>query len=133
MSTEEADARLLLTRSIMNLLTDWGLSPKDIVNVLEIEGVSTRHIDRYRRDTAFPDTPDINERIEHLVGISEGLRTAYPHSRQAGKNWMQKPQTRLGRKAPLALIVNDGLRGIKSVRCEIDCVFAWDQVNKGFQ
>ncbi len=131
---DELDAgyRLELTRSIMNLLMDWGLSPRDIVNVLEIKGVSVRHIERYRRTTPFPEDPALDEKIEHLVGISEGLRTAYPHSRQAGKNWLQKPQPRLGRRAPLAVIVNEGLNGIKSVRAELDCAFAWDQVNKGF-
>jgi hypothetical protein len=131
MNTDDENYRRELTRAIMKLMNSWGLSARDIHTALGLE-IPFRQMERYNTGTAFPDNDDLNERIEHLVGISEGLRTAYPHSPKAGVFWLQKPHIRLGHRAPLVAIVNDGLSGMKMVRAELDCTFGWEQTNLAY-
>ena len=132
-SEKEGGERRKLTQSIMFLLSDWGLSPKDICSVLEIPGVKARHIDRFHRGDVFPDLPDVNQRIEHLIGIAEGLRLAYPHNYRMGKHWLTQRNRRCGNRPPLELIVTDGVNGLVNVRAQIDCTFAWSEIDSAFK
>ena len=131
MDTDHEQYRVELTRAIMRMMQSWGLSTRDIHTALGLD-IPFRQMERFNMGMAFPDNDDINERIEHLVGISEGLRTAYPHNASAGINWLKKPINRLGNRPPLTAIVNDGLAGIKMVRAELDCTFGWEQTNQAF-
>ena len=131
MNTDDENYRKELTRAIMRMMMGWGLSPRDIHTALGLE-VPFRQMQRFTTGVAFPECEDLDEKIEHLVGISEGLRTAYPHSSRAGVFWLQKPHNRLGNRAPLAAIVNDGLSGMKMVRAELDCTFGWEQTNLAY-
>lgn len=131
MNTDDEQYRIELTRAIMRMMHSWGLSSRDIHNALGLD-TPFRQMERFNTGMAFPDTDDLNERIEHLVGISEGLRTAYPHNTSAGISWLKKPINRLGNRPPLTAIVTDGLAGIKMVRAELDCTFGWEQTNLAY-
>jgi len=121
-----------LTQNVMFLLTDWGLSPKDICAVLDIPGVKVRNIDRFLRGEAFPDHPEVNQRIEHLLGIAESLRLAYPHNARMGKHWLSQRNRRCGNRPPLEMMVSDGINGLINVRAQIDCTFAWSEIDSAF-
>jgi hypothetical protein len=67
----------------------------------------------------------VRERVEHLLGIAEALRTAYPHNRQAGAIWLNRVNYRFDDRTPLAAMVEDGIVEILAVRMHLDCAYDW--------
>lgn len=122
--TEEE--RVALARAIMAILDKWGLSAADQVQLLNLpDKTPTRMLRRYRDDTPLPDTAEVNERLEHIIGIADALRTSYPHNPSMGLIWMKQRNKRFNRRAPVRVMVEDGMDGIISVRSHLDCAFDW--------
>ncbi len=72
--------RVALTRAIVGLLDGWGVSAADQVELLALpEGIRPGAIRQFRQGKPFPDDARVMERIEHLIGIADALRTSYPH------------------------------------------------------
>ena len=118
--------RIVLTRSIVNLLDGWGVAAADQVLLLALpEGTRPGAFRQFRQNTPFPEDPVIMERIEHLVGIADALRTSYPHNSRMGGIWMNKVNHRFENRKPLAAMLQDGLAGIIAVRTHIDCAYDW--------
>lgn len=118
--------RVEFTRSVMHILDDWGLSASEQIGLLALPaGTRTRALRRYREDTPFPDSDAVMERIDHIVGIYDALRTSYPHNPQMGTYYMQKPHRRFDGRAPLQAMLEDGLDGLVAVRCHFDCAYDW--------
>ncbi len=124
MSEEE---RMVLTRSTMQLMDDWGLQGREILLVLDMpESVKARGLARYRDDTPFPEDPGLMKRIEFLLRISEALRTTFPTNPQMRARWMRQANRHFGRRPPLAVILESGESGLVSVLAHLDCTYAWD-------
>ncbi len=118
--------RIYLTRSVINLLESWGLGFSDQLAVLALPSeFTTRSMRRFSTDTPFPDDAEVLERIEHLIGIADALRTTFPRNPQMGPLWMHRRNKAFRRRTPLALMVEDGLAGVIAVRTHLDCTFAW--------
>ena len=128
MSEEKASYRLILTRNLMDMMTDWGLTMEHIKSVLALD-TPTRKMERFRSEEPFPNEPEVNTRIEHIVGIAEGLGAAYPQNPKMAKVWLQRPHRKFAKRAPLEVMVVDGMNGLIYVRAEIDCTFAYDATN----
>ncbi|GBE09979.1 hypothetical protein BMS3Bbin12_02106 [bacterium BMS3Bbin12] len=126
------EERVTVARGIMRLLERWGVDPEDQRTILGLsEDIRIRHLRRFRDDTPFPDTPEISERVEHLVGIADALRTACPRDPTRGALWINTPHRRFARRTPLATMIEDGLSGITAVRSELDCTYARRPVGLG--
>lgn len=122
------EERLSLTRSLMETLQSWGASAKDQVILLGLPADTRgRSLRCYHEDTPLPDDPVVNEHVYHLVGITQALHTTYPTNQHMAKRWMNNPHRRFARGTPLSVMLTRGLSGIKSVRAELDCTYAWDQ------
>ena len=67
------------------------------------------------------------ERLEHIVGIADALRTTFPRNYRMASQWMLSPHKRFDGMSPTAVIVSKGLRGLMMVRAQLDCSFAWEQ------
>jgi len=120
------EERAALARGIMSILDKWGLSAVEQVKLLNLpEKTPTRMLRRYRDDTPFPDIKEVNERLEHIIGIADALRTTYPHNPSMGLIWMKQKNRRFHRRAPVSVMVEDGLDGIIEVRSHLDCAFDW--------
>lgn len=120
------EERAALARGIMSILDKWGLSASDQVSLLNLpDKTPTRMLRRYRDDTPLPDTKEVNERVEHIIGIADALRTSYPHNPSMGLVWMKQKNKRFQRRAPVSVMVEDGLDGIVAVRSHLDCSFDW--------
>lgn len=118
--------RAALARGIMSTLDKWGLNAAQQVTLLNLpDKTPTRMLRRYRDDTPFPDTREVNERVEHIIGIADALRTSYPHNPSMGLIWMKQRNKRFSRRSPVSVMVEDGLEGIVSVRCHLDCSYDW--------
>lgn len=115
-----------LTRLIMTILDEWGLSAAEQLKVLNLpEKTPTRALRKYRNGAPFPKTPEVYQRLEHIVGIFEALRTSYPHNRQMAMIWMNKCNRHFVTRPPIAVISEDGLQGLVQVRAHLDCTFDW--------
>lgn len=123
MSHEEC---VSLARSIMAILDDWGLNAKQLAFILDLpKGIPTRALRRYRENTPFPQDASVYERVEHIIGIAEALRTTYPHNPPMGTLWMRQANKRFDDRSPLQKIVTEGLEGLVAVRSHLDCAYDW--------
>lgn len=118
--------RVHLTRSIIGMLEGWGISGPELVTILALpDDTGPLGMRKFQMDTPFPDDPDVLERIEHLIGIADALRTTFPHNPQMGPLWMHRRNKHFRRRTPVAIMLEDGLSGVIAVRTHLDCSFAW--------
>lgn len=116
-----------LASMIIQLLDTWEVNSNDQLSLLSLpEKTPVRAIRKYRQCTPFPEDESINERLEHIVGIAEALRTTYPRNGNMGAQWMNKPHQRFNGKSAIRMMLDDGLKGFITVRAHLDCAFAWE-------
>lgn len=126
MSEMTEEERIQLTRGVLDMLDDWGISGKDQLLLLGMVDAPAREIRQLRENRPFPDSPEVMQRVEHLICIADALRTTYPFSRRMGKLWMNKPNRKFRRRTPAVTMVEDGIVGLISVRSYLDCSYSWD-------
>lgn len=118
--------RIALTRAVVGLLDSWGVRAADMVSLLALpEGTRPGAIRQFRQSTPFPESAAVMERIEHLIGIADALRTSYPHNAHMGNIWLNRANHRFDDRTPLAAMLEDGLVGIIAVRTHLDCAYDW--------
>lgn len=116
-----------LTRSIMAILDSWGLKGEAQMAVLDLpNGIPLRSLRRYRDNTPFPDSEQVFIRVEHIVGITDALRTTYPHNPPMGILWLQQKNKQFQDRIPLQIILDGGLNGLEEVRAHLDCAYDWE-------
>jgi len=126
MSLISNEDQLVRTQTIMDLLISWNLSAKDQINLLGLpSSTKERHMQRYQQGDVLPQSGDVNERIDHLFGIGDALRTSYPHNELMGALWLTTKHRRFNNEAPLQVMLGQNLPGILSVRAHLDCAFDW--------
>ncbi len=127
MNEEEIEERKALTRRTMALLEAWGLSAKDICTILSLpDTVKPRAVARFREDAPFPDDADVNRRVAYLMRIEQALHTYFPRNPEMRFIWVKRGNKQFGKKAPMAVMVEEGDSGLISVLSHLDCTFAWD-------
>ena len=108
-------------------MDDWGLESKQIIKLLDLpRNIRTRHLDKFRNGDAFPESVETQQRIEHIAGIADALRTSYPRNMHMASRWLNTPHRRFKNRTPLATMV-DSESGLLEVRSELDCAYAWDK------
>jgi hypothetical protein len=121
------DDRSQLARLIVALLDEWGLSAADQVALLSLpEGTRSGAIRQHRQGAPFPADATVAERIEHLIGIADALRTTYPRNIHMGAIWVNTVNHRFDNRTPLAAMLADGLNGLLAVRVLLDCAYDWN-------
>ena len=115
-----------ITRT-MHLLEGWGLGARDITVILQLpDSVKSRNVVRFREEEPFPDEPQVNRRVAYLLRIEEALHTYFPRNPEMRNLWVKRGNKQFGRRAPIAVMVEDGESGLISVLSHLDCTFAWD-------
>ncbi len=123
------EQRVGFARAIIAMLDHWGFSAADQVNVLALPaGTMPTMIGQFRENMALPDDPRVSERIEHLAGIADALRTTYPLNAAMDAIWMNTANRRFDGRTPLEVMVSDGLSGVIAVRAYLDCTFDWGRL-----
>ena len=115
------------TRAVMRYLDTWKLSSEQIISLLSLpEDIRTRHLAHFRNGLkAFPDDKNTWNGVDHIIGISEALRTTFPFSDEMRLAWIRKPHRRFKQQTPLAVMLDEGVSGLLKVRIDIDCAFGW--------
>lgn len=128
MSEVSHEERLTITRRTMDLLEGWGLGARDIIQILSLpETVKVRAVARFREDEPFPDVPEVDRRVAYLMRIEEALHTYFPLNPEMRSMWVKRGNRQFGKRAPIAVMVEGGERGLVLVLSHLDCTFAWDQ------
>lgn len=130
MSTDnhaEDQKRIDLTLRVMEVLSNWGLSASQQAEILAVpSSVRSRHMHQYKEGVPLPQGDEIDVRIDHILGISDALRTSYPLNLEMGSYWMKQSNAkRFNNRAPLHCILEDGLEGLIAVRVHLDCAYDW--------
>ncbi len=123
------DERKDVTRGVMSFLDGWKLSSEQAFAVLGLQNVAkVRHVQSYRTgERAFPDGPDLMNRLDHIIGIADALRTTFPFSDSMRLRWMNKPHRRFKKNTPMSVILSDDntSNGLLKVRMEVDCAYGY--------
>ena len=120
------EQKIEFTRRVIDMLDDWGLDDSQQVQILGLpEETRSRQIRKFRNETPFPEDANLMERIEHLVGIADALRTSYPTNAAGGSMWMNRRNSRFQDRTPLAAMLEDGMRSIVAIRIHLDCSYDW--------
>ena len=122
------DELKFLTQGVMTYLDSWQLTTDEIIIILGMqELIKTRQLAGFRSGSrVFPESPEILIRVDHIIGIADGLRTTYPLSDQMRQIWLTKPHRRFQRKTPLSVMLNDPTpNGLLRIRMEVDCNYAY--------
>jgi hypothetical protein len=118
--------KVRVSRAMMGLFDDWRIDGADRVRLLGLPaGTRPRQLRRYREGTPLPDDPRVWERVEHLLGIADALRTTFPLNEQMGTLWIRQRNRRLGQRSPLDTMLERGLEGVVEVRSQLDCAYDW--------
>jgi len=121
------EQKMLRTEKVMSAVDEWGLSGEQILVILDFPDTErSRHLQKYRKDTPFPDDEKVNTRLTYLLGIIDALRTTFPRNLQMGARWMAEPHIRLKNRPPLQAMLEDGELGVVAVLSELDCAYAWE-------
>lgn len=119
--------KLSRTLKVMSAIDQWGLSGQQILTLLDMpSGERSRHLQKYRTDTAFPDDDKVNNRVAYLLGIIDALRTSFPRNLQMGARWIKQPHRRFNNRTPITTMLEDGETGVVAVLSELDCAYAWE-------
>lgn len=125
------ETRIELARLIMSLLDAWGLSNAEKINILDFpDSVRVRSVRQYSNGKPLPDVPEVLERVDHIVGIADALRTSYPLNERMPAFWLNKTNRLFGNRTPLSCMLEDGLDGIVAVRVHLDCAYDWEISDK---
>jgi len=120
------EQKLDFTRSVIEMMDDWGLQDSEQIMLLGLpDDTRSRQIRKFRNDTPLPEEDIVLERVEHLMGIADALRTSYPTNAMGGSMWMNRRNSRFQDRTPLQAMLEDGIRGIVAVRIHLDCAYDW--------
>jgi hypothetical protein len=123
--------RVELARLVMLLLDEWGLSNADKINILSFpDSQRVRSMRQYYNGKPLPEDSDVMQRVEHIVGIADALRTSYPLNDRMPSFWLNKTNKLFGDRTPLDCMLQDGLDGIVAVRVHLDCAYDWEISDK---
>ena len=120
------DERMALTLGIVGLLDHWGANAEGQISILALPaGTRPGAMRHFRKMTPFPNDRKVLERIEHLLGIADALRTAHPRNANMDAIWMNRPNRLFDQRTPLDVMIEDGLDGVVAVRVHLDCAYDW--------
>ena len=124
-STQENNS-IELTQAVMHALDDWKLDGEHILSVMALPAdIKVRHLAQFRKSRAFPDTPEVNERLRHVLGIIDALSTSYPTNPRMSLFWMTRSSKKFDDRSPIQVIVEDKLEGLITIRKHLDCSYDW--------
>lgn len=120
------DNSVELTIAVMHALDDWKLDGEHILSVMALpKDIKIRHLAQFRKSRAFPDIPEVNERLRHVLGIIDALSTSYPTNPRMSLFWMTRTSKKFDDRSPIQVIVEDDLEGLITIRKHLDCSYDW--------
>ena len=122
-STEEQRSKL--AREVMSIMEQWRLAVEDQKSLLGLnEKGAGRALAKYRSGYAMPDDELLLERCRHIIGIHNSFHLLYPRNPNAPRQWL-KTKNRHFAPSPLAVMLDEGINGMRRVWHNLDCTSQW--------
>ncbi len=117
----------VLTHNVLDCMDEWNISAEEMLSLLGLtDSIRPRQLNSYRNgDRTFPSQAEVLQRIDHITGITDALRTTFPFSTQMRVMWLQKPHRRFQKRTPLTVMLDEGSNGLQKVRVEVDCTYGY--------
>ena len=120
------EQQIEFTQLIMNMLDEWGVSHGNKIILLALpDQIRTRAVRRFYDGEVLPDNPAVLERIDHLMGIADALRTSFPLNGHMASFWLNQKNHRFDNQTPLDFMLEGGLQNVVAVRAHLDCAWDW--------
>jgi uncharacterized protein (DUF2384 family) len=124
--TMSHDERAALTRTVLAVLSRWGVEPMDQCRLLGLPAADAgRHYRHLRMGGALTEGREVWERIALLLRLENALGQVFPHSGLSADLWVTTPRAKLGNRTPLDLMLEGGLDGIRRVERSLDNLYAF--------
>ena len=128
MQSLSIEEKVKFAKSIMAMLDNWGVSNENKIRLLALPAdVRTRTVRRFYDDKALPETSQVIQRLDHLLGIADAIRTSFPLNEQMAAFWLNKKNHRFENKTPLDFMLQGGTENVIAVRAHLDCAWDWKQ------
>ena len=119
------EQRVTLTEQVMGLFDEWGIGKREQLTLLGIDG-KERMLTQFKYGTPVPDEQPVLQRVRHLIGIGDALFHNFPRAKAGGGVWLRNTNKYLTKRPPLAIMLEDGIPGLKQVWTNLDCTQGWD-------
>lgn len=122
------EEKILLTKKVMTMLDDWGVSHENKILLLDLPPeIKTRNMRRFYIDRPLPENKQVIQRLEHLLGIADAIRTSYPRNGEMAAFWLNKKNQRFENKTPLDFMLQGGTQQVIAIRAHLDCAWDWNE------
>lgn len=108
---EDPEALQAVTEAVLALLDRWGVESVNQAALLGLPDISA-----LRRGSPLAKEPSVLERAGHLLAIDRALQTLHPYTPTSRDRWISLPQAGFDSRSALALMLEEGVEGIKTVR-----------------
>lgn len=115
-------------RAVMALFDQWHIDAADGRALLGVpDDTRSRTLAQYRQGASpLPDDAQIMARVKHFLSIEQSLDFMFPHNPALANYWITTESPRFGDRAPLQLMLDEGLAGIQAVAGHLDNSGTWD-------
>ena len=121
-------SKIEFTKSIMAMLDNWGVSHENKILLLDLPPeIRTRAVRRFYIDKPLPETGEVLQRLDHLLGIADAIRTSFPLNGQMAAFWLNKKNNRFDDMTPLDFMLQGGTENVIAIRAHLDCAWDWKQ------
>ncbi len=120
--------RLQLAQQVVAILISWDLCNEDQMALLGLPPeTKPRQMSHYRQGSRpLPEDEGVLERVQHILGIQESLDRLFPLNRNMPRFWIRNRSKLFRYRAPLELMLTEGLAGMGRVWSQIDCTRHWE-------
>ena len=108
---KDPEARAALVEAIFALFERWHVHELNQARLLGVDSVS-----EIKRNKFPDDASQVLENIGQLLAIDRALFKFFPYEPTARDQWVFVPQSKLGNETPFAIMLEQGLEGIRKVR-----------------
>ncbi len=116
----DKEHRVKLTKIIMNLLDEWGLSTAQQLRLLGLRETSRNMLIRYRNNqSVMPYEQDKLDRMGIMLAIYKNLYDLYPENENIRKLWIHKKNKNFDGQKPIAVMLS-GIFGMADVMRYLD-------------
>lgn len=123
-----SEQKIEFTKSIMAMLDNWGVSHENKILLLDLPPeIRARAVRRFYIDKPLPETGEVLQRLDHLLGIADAIRTSFPLNGQMAAFWLNKKNNRFDDMTPLDFMLQGGTENVIAIRAHLDCAWDWKQ------
>lgn len=120
------EERCRLSVLVMAVLDTWKVERTDQLHLLGMAAGRGRELARLRNGNPFPEDDAVFERARHILGIDDALQVIFPRNGNMSAFWLTNPNNRQFGRAPVEVMLDEGLAGMRRVWSHLDCTQDWD-------